>query len=478
MSQNTAIVWFRNDQRLHDHEALSRALEQAGEIIPVYCVDPRHFEETPYGFPKTGPFRAKFLSESLTELRSRLQEKGSDLLILHGKPETEIADLADRTGAFRVFAHKEVAEEELQVEEALEKKLFESGKSLELFWGATLYHIEDLPMPVGSLPDIFTKFRKQMEKFAEIRELFPTPQHIDSPELDDWGDIPQPESLGLEVPEPDPRIVWPFTGGEISGITRLQHYFWEEDRLRVYKETRNGLLGADYSSKFSPWLAFGNLSPRYIESEVRKYESLRIANSSTYWMIFELIWRDYFRFVNHKFGNTIFHRGGIKQASHRGITNQKLFLAWQEGRTGVPFVDANMRELLLTGFMSNRGRQNVASFLVKDLGLDWRMGAEWFESQLIDYDVSSNWGNWNYVAGIGNDPRENRYFNVMSQSRRYDSKGEYIRTWVEEIATLPSEMIHEPWHHAPNRLAAFSVRLGHQYPLPVTDFEKKRSNIR
>ncbi len=264
------------------------------------------------------------------------------------------------------------------------------------------------------------------------------------------------------------------TGGEIAGINRLQEYFWERNCLKSYKETRNGLLGEDYSSKFSPWLALGCLSPRYIEAEIRKYEELRIANDSTYWLKFELIWRDYFRFVVKKYGNRVFQPGGIKQISGSWSANDRIFEAWRTGNTGHPFVDANMRELLLTGFMSNRGRQNVASFLVKDLKLDWRMGAEWFESQLIDYDVCSNWGNWNYVAGIGNDPRESRYFNVASQSKRYDASGQYIRTWIPELSNLPTEMIHEPWTIGKQELAKFQVTLGHQYPILIADLRKKR----
>lgn len=468
MSEKNAILWFRNDLRLHDHEPLARALQKADQVLPVYCLDPRQFETTPFGFSKTGEFRARFLFESLQSLRQRLREKGSDLLILHGKPEEVLPDVAKQHNCSWIFAHQEVAEEETSVETALEQALFKEGITLELSWGATLYHPEDLPMPIKALPDVFTKFRKQVEKESTVREMFDTPLSIPTLQPDHWGTIPRPESNPT-----DPRRVVKMAGGEIAGINRLQEYFWERNCLKTYKETRNGLLGEDYSSKFSPWLAFGCLSPRYITSEIRKYEELRVANSSTYWLIFELIWRDYFRFVVKKYGNTVFQRGGIKQVSGRWSTNERVFEAWRTGKTGHPFVDANMRELLLTGFMSNRGRQNVASFLVKDLKLDWRMGAEWFESQLIDYDVCSNWGNWNYVAGIGNDPRENRYFNVASQSRRYDTAGKYIRVWVPELSELPSEIIHEPWTVRKNELAKHDVVLGHQYPFLIADLGKK-----
>ncbi|MDP5172678.1 MAG: DASH family cryptochrome [Bacteroidia bacterium] len=463
----TAILWYRNDLRLHDHEALTQALAKADEVLPVYCIDPRLFGKTEGGLPKTGAFRAQFLLQSLENLRKRLQSKGSNLLILTGKPEDELPALAHQVGVSWIFAHQEATDEEIRVENGVERALFRSGITLELIWGSTLYHKDDLPMPLQSLPDMFTQFRKQVEKFVEIRPTFPTPDHIPTAAITSWGKIPQLTELGLTKPTTDPRGVMTFEGGEEAGIERLQTYFWENNALKEYKETRNGLLGADYSSKFSAWLALGCLSPRYIYEQVKKYEDLRVANDSTYWLIFELIWRDYFRFVALKFGNSLFHPGGIKGERHRGKLDRDLFEKWKQGLTGVPFVDANMRELLLTGFMSNRGRQNVASYLVKDLGLDWRLGAEWFESQLLDYDPCSNWGNWNYVAGVGNDPRENRYFHVVSQSRRYDVKGTYLRTWLPELKDLPTEIIHEPWGADPNQLKKKGVVLGLSYPKPL-----------
>ncbi|MEM9987540.1 MAG: DASH family cryptochrome, partial [Bacteroidota bacterium] len=396
MRWKRAIVWYRNDLRLHDHEAMHQALASVEEIVPVYCFDPRHFEETSFGFAKTGPFRAKFLLESVLNLRERLRSKGGDLLIAHGRPEEVLPTLAQRYSAEGVFAHKEATEEETQVEKRLENALFAQGITLELTWGSTLYHLHDLPMPITALPEVFTQFRKQVEKMASVRDVFPTPEQITVPGNLDAGQIPSLEDLGLSTPRQDPRAVLSYQGGEVAGLERLQDYLWEDDLLKEYKETRNGLLGADYSSKFSAWLALGCLSPRKIYQEVKRYEDLRVKNKSTYWLIFELIWRDYFRFVAKKHGNKIFQAAGIKDQGWKGSIDWGKFEKWKQGTTGIPFVDANMLELKLSGFMSNRGRQNVASFLVNDLHLDWRMGAEYFESQLIDYDVCSNWGNWNY----------------------------------------------------------------------------------
>ncbi len=473
MKFKRGILWLRNDLRLHDQEALYRAVANCEEIYPVFCLDPRQFAEDQFGFQKTGPFRTQFLKESLEDLHQRLKEKGSTLILRQGKPEEVLPALVAEGEIEAVFAHKEVTAEEVQVETAVENALFKAGISLNLYWGSTLYHLEDLPMPMNALPDVFTQFRKQVEKMASVRELFPTPAAISTQTALFKSDIfPSFEALGQTAPVPDERAVLPFKGGEIAGIERLQDYFWEKDCLKTYKETRNGLLGSDYSSKFSAWLALGCLSPRYIYQEVKRYEKLRKKNSSTYWLIFELIWRDYFRFVSHRYGNDLFKVGGIKRESRKWSQHAQRFEAWKNGETGVPFVDANMKELLHTGFMSNRGRQNVASFLVRDLGLDWRMGAAWFESQLVDYDVCSNWGNWNYVAGIGNDPREDRYFNTVSQARRYDSQGEYIKTWLPALRGLSSNMVHAPWEHRDQALKAHGVEPGVDYPRPIISWGK------
>jgi deoxyribodipyrimidine photo-lyase len=210
----------------------------------------------------------------------------------------------------------------------------------------------------------------------------------------------------------DARGVLTFVGGESAALARMQHYFVTADALREYKVTRNGLLGPNYSSKLSAWLAAGCVSPRSVAAEVRAYEARVVANDSTYWLLFELLWRDYFRLAPLGWGRSLFLLGGprgVHDPSRLWRQDARLLGAWATGRTGYPFVDANMRELKHTGFMSNRGRQNVASYLVHNLQLDWRKGARYFEKMLVDYDVFSNWGNWAYLGGVGNDPRENRH---------------------------------------------------------------------
>ena len=198
-----------------------------------------------------------------------------------------------------------------------------------------------------------------------------------------------------------------------------------------------------------------------------------MANDSTYWLIFELLWRDYFRWISAKHGIQIFQPEGLQGVKIPWKQDREAFELWRTGQTGIPFVDANMRELLHTGFMSNRGRQNVGSFLTKNLGIDWRLGAEWFESQLIDYDVCSNWGNWNYTAGVGNDARGFRYFNIPKQAKDYDPQGKYVRHWIPELSSISGEQIHQPWRISVKELGdRHDITLGETYPKPMVDLQK------
>ncbi|MGY6558922.1 MAG: DASH family cryptochrome [Nitritalea sp.] len=468
MNTKRVVVWFRNDLRVHDHAPLFSAYEKDAEVIPVYCVDPRQFATMRLGLPKTGAFRAKFLIEALCDLRLRLIDLGAQLHLLYGKPEEVLPDFLRAVEADALYFSEEIASEEVAVEKAVEAAAWKAGVVTESFWQQTFFHIQDLPFPVGQTPEVFTQFRKECEKFSKIRPAYPAPEELYYPFPDvPKGEIPTLAALGLEEPEVSDRGVLVFEGGEGPALARLQTYFWENDCLKVYKETRNGLLGADYSSKFSPWLALGCISPRYIYEEVVRYEKERKKNQSTYWLVFELIWRDYFKFIAKKHGNKIFWLQGIKPNAERWQRNETLFQRWVAGQTGIPFVDANMRELAETGFMSNRGRQNVASFLVNDLNIDWRWGASYFESVLIDYDVCSNWGNWMYVAGVGNDPRENRYFAILKQAKNYDSKGDYVRHWVPELAALPGYDIQKPFDLPPGTLKKYGISLGGHYPHPM-----------
>jgi len=267
-------------------------------------------------------------------------------------------------------------------------------------------------------------------------------------------------------------------GGETEGLARLHAYLWERDALKTYKETRNGMLGEDYSSKFSPWLAHGCLSARQIAAEVRRYEAERVSNQSTYWMLFELLWRDFFRLYGQKYGDRLFWRSGPKDESGMPRrVDEGWYAKWREGRTGFPLVDANMIELRETGFMSNRGRQNAASFWAKHMQQDWRAGAAWFESMLIDYDVTSNWGNWAYVAGVGSDPR-GRYFDIERQAKKYDADAAYVKHWIRPLAPLPAGLAREPYRMTPMDQEMYSVRVGEDVPAPLLDYDRETARLR
>lgn len=369
-----------------------------------------------------------------------------------------------------LYAPKESGTEEIEIEKYIEELFIHFGADTYFFAQTTLFHEEDIPWPIGKLPNIFTQFRKENEKQTNVRQLFESPLDL-SGSIELNNDF-QFNDLGIQDAEPDEKSVLSFQGGETKAWERLNHYLWESDQLKEYKNTRNGLLGADYSSKFSPWLALGCISPKSIYYQVKKYEKERKKNQSTYWMVFELIWRDYFHFVLKKFGLQLFHKEGIKGEEVSWKWDLALFEKWKNGETGVPFIDANMRELNSSGFMSNRGRQNVASFLVKDLGLDWRMGAWYFEHQLIDHDVASNWGNWAYVAGVGNDPRENRYFNILSQAKKYDAKGEFIRFWIPELKEIEGFNIHKVSLMKEEELEKVNSIIPEIYLEPVVDLGK------
>ncbi|TAE72547.1 MAG: DASH family cryptochrome [Bacteroidetes bacterium] len=462
------IVWFRNDLRLHDNELLQKCIDKGAEILPVFCFDIRQFQNNFLGFPKTDSFRTRFLIESVRDLKTNLQKIGGNLLVCVGNPENIIPDLALKYKIKSVLISAEVTQEEINTENIIEQKLLENKIELNKFWQSTLYHIQDLSYPIKNLPDVFTQFRKGAEALVKVRKTFVSPTKISLiPAIENWGNIPSEQDLGIFPIQTNQKQALNFKGGETAGKDRLADYLWNTNHISNYKETRNELLGENYSSKFSAWLALGCLSPRYIYEEIIKYEKEKIKNDSTYWLIFELIWRDYFRFVAKKYGNKIFQLEGIKPKPNLKWNENKIwFEQWKNGNTGIPFIDANMRELNQTGFMSNRGRQNVASFLTKDLKINWTWGAAYFESKLIDYDVCSNWGNWIYIAGVGNDPREDRYFNILVQGKRYDEKGKYIKYWLPELEKVNDKFIHLLQLDMFQQ-KEFGVNIGKNYPNPM-----------
>ncbi len=426
------LLWFRNDLRLHDQPALLASIEQAAVWLPVYIFDIRLFHKTLYGWPRTGPFRGQFLLQSVADLRGQLRERGRDLLIRVGIPEEIIPELCRQSGITDLYFGKEYAPYEEAQEMILAHALRDSGTRLHSRETASLCSLEALPFTRNTIPDVFTAFRHKVEASGTYPAPLPVPESLPPLPDVDCGVMPLPEMLGFTEILPDKRAAVFFEGGETAALARLKAFVWDSAAVKSYFETRNEMLGLNNSSKFSAWLSTGSLSARQVMQEIRAFEKEQGANKSTYWIGFELLWRDFFRFSMARHGARYFRAGGLynKPQPERQTTAEALN-RWIYGETGDALVDANMNELRLTGFMSNRGRQNVASYLVHDLQMDWRAGASWFESQLTDYDVYSNYGNWAYIAGVGCDPRKDRYFNTERQASMYDPQGVYRKRWLE-----------------------------------------------
>lgn len=467
-------VWFRNDLRIHDHQPLVEAISRSERILPVVCIDPRMFSMTSFGTRKTGKFRMKFYLESIHDLKKSFKERAADLLVLVGKPEEVIPEVCAKYKVDSVVSFKEVASEEIKISDLLEANLWKQRIPMTLYLGHTLYNKEDLPFPIKDIPDVFTNFRKRVERDSFVRKCFETPTVIKTVDGLEESMVPSLAELGYEETIIDHRSALNYYGGETDALNRLQEYFWEKDLLKKYKSTRNELIGADYSSKFSAALSFGCLSPRKVYWEIKKYEEERVENDSTYWLYFELLWRDYFRFMFKKYGNAMFREDGIRKVKRTdiAINEDELFEKWKEAKTGIPFIDANMLELKQTGFMSNRGRQNVASFLINDLHVTWTKGAAYFEEMLVDYNPASNWGNWAYIAGVGNDPREERYFNVIKQAYDYDATADFVKLWIPKLKDLKNGHAHQPYLLSEEDQEKYNITIGVDYPDAIVKFKK------
>ncbi|WP_340154678.1 DASH family cryptochrome [uncultured Winogradskyella sp.] len=425
---NNNLVWFRNDLRTIDNDVLFEAQKKSDKLIAVYCFDPQSFALDKFGFKKTEKHRAKFLIETVTDLKDQLNKLNIELLVFHAQPEDVIPNIFTEYNINTVFLQKEWTSEELTIENAVNSKC--KNCNWHSVYNQFLYHPDDINFDTSEIPQVFTNFRKAVEKQSKIQSELSLKKLPESNRIENNTTIPTLNDLGFEDFEINPNSAFPFKGGETEAHKRLNDYFFNSKKLGYYKKTRNGLVGIDYSSKFSAWLANGSLSARTIYWNIKKFEEEHFKNESTYWLIFELIWRDYFKYISLKHSNQIFKLKGILQKDYTWKTDQNSIQNWINGETASDFVNANMLELKNTGWMSNRGRQNVASYFAKSLELDWRIGAAYFESLLLDYDVHSNYGNWMYVAGVGNDPRD-RTFNVELQADRYDANGKFRNLWLQ-----------------------------------------------
>ncbi len=431
----TGLVWFKNDLRLHDNEALCHAIAECDQLIFFHAIDPKQFKALNLGFKKAGINRFKFLEQSVLNLQNKLEVIGGHLLISANSAIEEIPSLVKEYNISVVYAEDEYASEEIQIKNEVMYRL--PNVEFNFYWGKTLYHIHDIPFIINEVPLTSKAYRIAVSKESEPRTTFKAPESVLSHPKSNSTKFPSPTIYGFT--KHDFQIANPFLeGGEDKALERLRFYTFESKLLTDYRWTRNRSLGLDYSSKFSPYLTLGCLSPRLIYEAVKDYELKIKKNQSTWWIVFELVWRDYFTFKAMRMGDEIFFTKGYKKKDVNFENDLDKFKRWMDGKTGIPFIDAHIRQLNQTGYMSNRGRVNCASYFVHDLNIDWTWGSAYFESKLIDYDVSANWMNWHMQAF------EIYYTNPVHQSLKYNAN-EYIAKWIPELNRIEDNRIHAPW---------------------------------
>lgn len=399
----SSILWFRQDLRLHDNEALVEAVRNADELIPVYIIDAHHVRFSAH--------RVRFLLESLIDLRNQLRALGSDLLVRRGSPDQILYQLALDTKSQWVYCNRERTRDEVDIQDKLEKKLWTIGRELRYTRGKMLYYTLDLPFPVTQCPDTFVAFKKDVEHFIPVRKPLEKPSVL--PPLSaglEPGRIPKLSGLVNIMKE---KKIVAFTGGETAGLNVL------DDMLQHPKaadlDGENGPL--------SPWISMGCLSPKLVYDQsfsmVSGGEEVRQ----------HLLYRDYLRLMGKKYGDRIFYKSGITGRKVRFVKDEDALQKWIQGKTGVEIIDAAMHQLNLTGWMPDVLRRLTANYFINVLKLDWRSGAAYFESQLIDYDPCSNWVSWLNLSGFGPDSREDRTIHFDLAGKKLDPDGVYIARW-------------------------------------------------
>lgn len=466
------VFWFRNDLRLEDNPSLSDALSTSDEIAFIYVHDPRLWRPSSTGLPRLGWHRRRFLHESLVALRMELEKLGYQLNELWGHPEVVIPQMIASEGFNHLCFSREAAPAEASIEAELHIKSHDRQFTIQSHWTHSLLDHEANPLVFAQTPQTFTQFRKQVESVL-LESLIPKlcyrqdghrPRHkrifrefgstntallaLSSENRrtngestghaveGSWWEASQEELHALrriEKPNAPAEKMRVLRGGSQAGLRRIDDYLFGTHSVSNYFETRNGMLNPNDSTLFSAWLANGCVSPRQIFWALKEYEQHHGSNKSTYWVVFELLWREFFQRHLRESGERFFHPEGLYRVPQNTPTDsaqQKEAMSRSlHCNTDQSFIDAHLRELIQTGFMSNRGRQNVASFLIYHMGIHWTHVASLFETFLMDYDAASNWGNCAYIAGVSFDPRGGRIFNIEKQQKDYDPLGEYVRAW-------------------------------------------------
>jgi deoxyribodipyrimidine photo-lyase len=421
------LFWFTNDLRVHDNPALARAARDVDTLICVFCFDQQWLTPNRFGSIGLGKHRQRFLEESLQALHIELLKLNQSLIIVRGHSDGTIDSIIEDYKIDRVYCSRNAGFNEQKIWAQV------SGKHNDVLFtetdSHTLFDLDSLPFEVNDLPESFTKFRKIAEQFNTEKPITKL-SHLP----------PSPVKCKASKENENTQIAHNFRGGEAHGFRHLERYF-SGDLPAHYKEVRNAIDGWNNSCKFSPWLANGSLSAREILHWLNDYETNKVKNDSTYWIYFELLWREYFQWLAHKLGSKLFRLSGISKLSPLTSYYPERFQKWVAGNTPYPLVNACMKELAATGFLSNRGRQIVASCFVNELAMDWRYGAAYFEQVLVDYDVAVNWGNWQYLAGVGADTRDKRHFNLEKQTNIFDAKGFYRTKWGANKELLPLDSV-------------------------------------
>ena len=467
--QGPSIVWLRNDLRLADNPALHAARDHGAPLLCVFVM------ESDKGLRPHGGASRWWLHHSLEALAASLDKTGARLDVLAGEAKTLIPALIEAAGAGALFFNRRYGGAAAKLDEAIDKAVTDAGCRVETTNGRLLREPWDIKTKAGGSYGVYTPYWKACVAEGLPDDPLPKPRKIDGAAYPSGG--PRRVAiadLDLLLTKPDwaagMREAW--TPGEDGAHARLRDFL--QDGLADYGEERNRLASLG-TSRLSPHLRFGEISPRTIVAEVKAKQTKASAEGAKTYLS-EIGWRefDYHNLHYHPDVATKNLHGQFDRMPWTKLGKRELE-RWQAGQTGFPVVDAGMRELWTTGYMHNRVRMITASFLIKDLMCDWRVGEEWFWDTLCDADPANNAMNWQWVAGSGADAAPFfRIFNPVSQGEKFDPEGEYVRRWVPELAKIEGKAIHAPWTLGPLELAAADVELGKTYPEPMVDHKAAR----